>query len=318
MSTRRDVRSERRGGEARDPKKKRRERARARRRCARDGRREGEDRGAGHARGARRSAVRSTSASRKISYQVFIPRSGANKSSTKSSPALDDEMGTLKPIESASAVLALGAARRSKRAADSLWDRNDVEGGTKRECRARTRNHRTPRRDPLHLGPRRALARAPSAANAHTLPTGDAPAGFRAEYTVIKKDRVVGPALRPPPALDRAQTPPGRTSVGASRRPLRARRGVMRGEHRLRRGKDPARGFENRVVVAHLAGMLPDVVPAAEVPEPAVRRPRPSTSPRRDTRRGPGPRRCGGTRSRSSGGDARTCASLIGPRARRR
>lgn len=122
-------------------------------------------------------------------------------SMTKSSPALDDEMGTLKPIESASAVLALGAALGARGNSGQPLGPETTSRAEQSASVVSYKNHRTPRRDPLHLGfaarprsrsLRRERARAsPSPSTRRRLP--------RAEYTVIKKDRVVGPALRPPP-----------------------------------------------------------------------------------------------------------------------
>lgn len=137
---------------------------------------------------------------------IFIPRSSANKSRRRRRPPGRRRDGDVKTDRIS--ICCPGTRRGARRSREQR-----TASGTETNSRAEQsasvvsyKNQRTPRRDRLHLGfaarprsrsLRRERARAsPSPSTRRRLP--------RAEYTVIKKDRVVGAALARAPALDRA------------------------------------------------------------------------------------------------------------------
>ena len=162
-------------------------------------------------------------------------------SMTKSSPALDDEMGTLKPIESASAVLALGAALGARGNGGQPLGPETTSRAEQSASVVSYKNHRTPRRDPSTSASRRALARAPSAANArarHPRRRRAAGSARRVHSHKKRSSRRTGapPAPRPRSRRRRRGGPPSARRAG----PLRARRGVMRGNTVCVAGRTPA------------------------------------------------------------------------------
>ena len=181
MSTRRDVRSERRGGEARDPKRRgaREHALGGDARETDDAREKTEARGMREAPGGVPSEARAPAG--KYSSRGRAARTSDEKSSHRPH---DDEMGTYN--RSNQHLLSWHSARRSalEGTADSLWDRKRRRGRNKARVSYRTRI--IGRRDATAStsASRRALARAPSAANARARhPRRRRAAGFRAQST---------------------------------------------------------------------------------------------------------------------------------------